>query len=151
MNRIHLALVMGVISISLAAPLFKLSAPTHPLVASAFRLTLAGFLWTFWLLVKTKPTVSEMKSMAYVGGIGAFCYSIHFGSWVWSLHLTSTAASVTLVTTTPLLLGLIGWWTQKDAPTSSIWIGLSVASFGIVLLSPLPKVTTLTVVGLGSG
>ena len=81
MNRISLILGVGVFSISLAAPLFKLSAPTHPLVASAFRLTVAGVLWFIWLLYTQKPSKIQKRHMIRVGLMGAFCYAVHFGSW----------------------------------------------------------------------
>ena len=134
MKRVSSLLGLGVLSISLAAPLFKLSEPTHPLVASAFRLTVAGLLWLPWFLYSTKTTSRQTKVMIRIGVLGALCYALHFGSWVWSLSLTSTTASVTLVTTTPLMLGLVGWITQKDAPHSTLWKGMIWASCGVCLL-----------------
>ena len=134
MKRVSSVLGLGVLSISLAAPLFKLSEPTHPLVASAFRLTVAGILWIPWFLYHLKPTPTQTKNMLRIGVLGALCYAIHFGSWVWSLSLTSTTASVTLVTTTPLMLGVVGWITQKDAPHPALWKGMGWASGGVITL-----------------
>ena len=133
-TTISAILALGVLSISLAAPLFKLSAPTHPLVASAFRLTVAGGLWTIWILFHSRPSWKQSKVMLKIGCFGAFCYAVHFGSWVWSLSLTTTTASVTLVTTTPLMLGIVGWLTQKDAPHAGIWKGISWAFLGVLVL-----------------
>jgi drug/metabolite transporter (DMT)-like permease len=61
-------------------------------------------------------------------------YAIHFGTWVASLGMTSVAASVTLVTATPLLLAVIGWLAGRDAPTTRLWLGLALAGVGTLLI-----------------
>lgn len=125
---------MGVLSISVAAPLFKLASPTHPLVASAWRLSVAGALWLPLCVsaLKRTPLSSEERE---VGCWAALCYALHFGAWVWSLELTSVAASTTLVTTTPLMLAVIGAITGRDAPSRRAWAGVTLALGGVVTLS----------------
>ena len=133
--------VAGVLSISVAAPLFKLASPTHPLVASAWRLSVAGLIWLIlaWRPLRAQPLSSAERS---VGAWAGLCYALHFGAWVWSLELTSVAASTTLVTTTPLMLALVGALSGRDAPTPRAWVGVLIALGGVI---------TLTLSGVGSG
>ena len=39
-----------------------------------------------------------------------------------------------MVTTTPLLLGVVGWLTGRDRPERRLWIGLAVAATGLALI-----------------
>ena len=59
------------------------------------------------------------------------CYSVHFGAWVWSLGLTSVITSATLVTTTPLILGVIGAITGRDSPTPRLVLSGLIAAVGV--------------------
>ena len=68
------------------------------------------------------------------GALAGVCYAVHFGAWVWSLNLTSVAASVTLVTATPIMLGLLGWISGQDAPGVHLWAALSLAVLGVFLI-----------------
>ena len=126
--------VTGVLSISVAAPLFKLASPTHPLVASAWRLSVAGLVWLPFALhaIRRAPLNAQERA---VGSWAALCYALHFGAWVWSLELTSVAASTTLVTTTPLMLAIVGGVTGQDAPSKRAWVGICVALTGAVMLA----------------
>lgn len=126
--------MIGVLSISVAAPLFKLASPTHPLVASAWRLSIAGLIWSI-LANRTLKLVPLSQQERRVGLWAGLCYAIHFGAWVWSLELTSVASSTTLVTTTPLMLALIGAMTGRDAPSLRAWWGVSIALLGVIVLT----------------
>lgn len=69
--------------------------------------------------------------MALLAGV---IYAIHFGSWVTSLTLTTVAASVTLVTTNPIILALLGLITGKDRPSRRIWYSIVLALIGLSLI-----------------
>ena len=132
--RPWLALSLAAIAISTAAPLFRLAAPTHPIIAAATRLSVAALLLTPWSLPALRKLRGAHREIGLLGGAG-LCYALHFGAWVWSLSLTSVAASVSLVTITPLLLGLLGWGTGRDAPSRALWVGLALASLGVLTIS----------------
>ena len=131
-------LLIGIAAISLAATLFKLSAPTHPLIASATRLTIAGLIWGIFALFSRKKGADRARggssNLWRAGTLAALCYAVHFGAWVWSLGLTSVIASVALVTTTPLFLGLIGYFRGTDAPSTRLWVALLIATLGVSIL-----------------
>jgi len=75
---------------------------------------------------------TEFIRWALVGGV---CYAVHFGAWVWSLTLTSIAASVTLVTVTPLILGFAGWFLGSDQPSRKLWSALFLSVVGVTIIS----------------
>lgn len=126
-------LLIAVGAISFAAVFFRSAAPTHPLIQAALRLFLASLVLLPWFL----SAVAKGKMSRQVLRAALLCgvwYAIHFGAWVTSLTLTTVAASVTLVTATPLVLGLIGWMTGKDAPLPREWGGLGLGALGIAVI-----------------
>jgi drug/metabolite transporter (DMT)-like permease len=129
-----IALIIAVSAVSLAAIFFKLAAPTHPLIASAWRLLLAGAVLAP-LTARALRRGALTDAQARAGVVAGALYAAHYGAWVWSLGLTSVAASVTLVCVTPLGLALWGWLTGRDAPTRRQVVGMCVASLGVVGLS----------------
>ena len=130
---VPLALFIAVLAISFAASFFRKALPTHPLVMAGLRLTVAAAcLAPFTLRGLRRGT---LRGRVLRGGLLAgVLYGIHFGAWVTSLTLTSVATSVTLVTTTPLLLGVVGWMTGRDRPDRRLWLGLAVAASGLALI-----------------
>ena len=127
------ALVLAIVALSFAGPFFRAAEPTHPLVAAGLRLAMASLVL---LPLAVRAHRRGRLSRAQIrGGLlaGAF-YGLHFGSWVWSLGLTSMAASVTLVTATPLLLALVGVATGRDRPTPRLWAGIGLATAGVLII-----------------
>lgn len=141
------ALFIGVIAISFAAPLFKLSQPVHPLIAAATRLSFATLLWVIIVFFRNyfggllsqsafskqlhKKTKINWSEQLPVGIFCGLCYAVHFGAWVWSLGLTSVIASATLVTTTPIMLGFIGLLSGKDRPSFKLLVSGLIAGVGV--------------------
>lgn len=124
------ALVIAVCAISFAALFFRAAAPTHPLVQACTRLLLSAVFLCPFLFRHHSIFREDIPARNAAIGCGVW-YAIHFGAWVTSLTLTSVAASVTLVTATPLVLGLVGWVRGVDAPSGSQWKGLAVGCLGI--------------------
>jgi len=128
-SRVTLALGVAVVAISLAAVLFRLAPHVPPLTAAGDRLALAGLLLLpfVWRRLATIP---------WRLGLGAgLAYAVHFGAWVASLHYTSIAASVTAVTTSPLLLATLGLVTRRDPPTRRVLVALGLGLTGVTLLA----------------
>jgi drug/metabolite transporter (DMT)-like permease len=127
------SLAIGAVAISFAAPLFRRAAPIDPLLASAARLALAALLLA--------PSIPPARAAGKLGPrarraalVGGALYAVHFGTWVASLGLTTVAASVTLVTATPLLLAVIGATAGKDAPGRRLWAAVGLAAAGTVAI-----------------
>lgn len=122
------ALALAVIAISFAAILFRAAPELHPLSAAGWRLVIAGLVLA--------PFVRHLPPGALGAGIVAgLAYAVHFGSWVASLGLVSVLISVTIVTTTPLVLALLGLVTGRDRPDARTLGGLALGAVGVVLLS----------------
>ena len=132
-TQLALALVTAVVAISFAAPFFRQAMPTPPLVSAGVRLVIASILLTplAWRSSRQRRPSTPMVRLATLAGL---FYGVHFGSWVWSLELTTVAASVTLVTATPLLLG--GWavLTKRDRPNRRLWLAIGLATVGVATI-----------------
>jgi drug/metabolite transporter (DMT)-like permease len=131
--RVVLALAIGAIAISFAAPLFRLAAPIDPLLASAVRLALAAALLAPSLPRARRAGKLGPRALRW-GFVGGALYALHFGTWVASLGLTTVAASVTLVTATPLALAILGAIAGVDAPPRRLWVGVALAALGTAII-----------------
>lgn len=132
-NQLPLALLAGVLAISCAAIFFRLASPTHPLASAAIRLGLAAMLLSPFVVRARRRGSFDARVIKHALAAGVF-YAIHFGTWVWSLELTTVAASVTLVTATPLLLAVWGLFTGVDRPDGRLWVALGLALVGVVTI-----------------
>ncbi|HEX2240442.1 MAG TPA: DMT family transporter [Actinomycetota bacterium] len=108
---------IGVLAASSSAVLIRFASDAEPL-AIAFWRCAAGAL----ILAPAAFMAGEMsfRRLALPGIAGAFL-AFHFATWISSLDYTTVAASVLLVSTTPVLVGLVshigghrlgglGWW-----------------------------------------
>ncbi len=129
---VALVLLVAVVAISFAAPFFRQANPTHPLTKAAIRLAIASvLLWPIALRSWARVDAAQKRRAAGAGVL----YGLHFGAWVWSLELTSVAASVTLVTSTPLLLALVSLATGRDRPQRRHGVAVALATVGVALVS----------------
>jgi drug/metabolite transporter (DMT)-like permease len=131
-REIAVSLGLAVVAISFAAPFFKL-ANAPPLMASAIRLVIASVLLAIpaWRARRAGKLDGQVVRAAALAGV---FYGVHFGAWVTSLGLTSVAASVTLVTATPVMLGVIAIATGRDRPTRRHWLSIGLALIGVLII-----------------
>ena len=69
------------------------------------------------------------------GGLGVsltagLFLAVHFATWITSLELTTVAASVLLVSTTPIFVGAASWLVFKEKLSSTAWIGILLTFIG---------------------
>jgi drug/metabolite transporter (DMT)-like permease len=131
--RTLLALAVGGVAIGFAAIFFRLAEPTDPLLASALRLGLAGTLLSPAIVSAVRSGALDRRALR-AGVLGGLLYAVHFGTWVASLELTTVAASVTLVTATPLLLAVIAALRGRDRPPLRTWLAIAGATLGAALI-----------------
>ena len=132
-RRARWALGVGVTAISFAAIFFKRAQPTPPLVAAGIRLALAAILLAPFV-VRAHIRRAWDAPLIRSALLGGSLYAVHFGAWVASLELISVAASVTLVTATPLFLALVALGTGRDRPTLRLGAAIVVALLGVGLI-----------------
>ncbi len=129
-----LVLAAAVISVSFAAPLFRL-AEAPPLTASFWRLMLAVAL----LLPFTRRAWPAWRHLPrrdwwLLAGSGA-ALGFHFGIWVTSLFYTTVAASVALVTFQAIFVAMGAHFLLGDRLSSRAWWGVLLASVGVFVIA----------------
>lgn len=130
-RRARIAVVVGVVAISFAAIFFRKTAPMHPLVAAGLRLAIAAIFLAPFVVRRWRTMSRSVRAGAALGGV---FYAVHFGTWVTSLTLTSVAASVTLVTATPILLALWAFATRVDQPSRLQILAIAVGVVGVAVI-----------------
>ena len=132
-RAVPIGLAVAVTAVSFAAIFFRKAAPTHPLVAAAFRLAIASALLLPFVL-RSRAAGRLTPQLLRAGVIAGCFYGVHFGTWVTSLTLTSVASSVTLVTATPILLGAWALLTGRDRPTPRHWLAMGLGVVGVLII-----------------
>ncbi len=130
---VGIALLVAVLAVSFAAIFFRKSAPTPPMAQASVRLAVAACV----LLPATLKAWRDGRLNAPVvwsAVLAGILYGLHFGAWVTSLSYTSVAASVTLVTTTPIVLGGMALLTGRDRPDGRLWMAIGMGLCGMLLI-----------------
>ena len=135
--RPHLGLALGVTAASTAAILIRLAqVEAHSLVVAAWRMLIA-----FGLLapVALAARFSELRTLgrgewgkATASGI---LLGLHFAAWISSLAYTSVAASVVLVWTAPIFVGLGEHMLLRQRLSPHMIAALAIVSTGSVLIA----------------
>ena len=129
--------MVAVTAISFAAIFFRLAAPTHPVAMAAIRLLLSALLLSPFVFRALRAHPGSVAPWVWPACLAGVFYALHFGLWVWSLGLTTIAASVTLVTATPLLLAVWAAVTGIDRPDRRLWLALALAAVGVAIIGGL--------------
>jgi drug/metabolite transporter (DMT)-like permease len=103
-------LAVGVVSF--AAILIRLCTAPTALIA-AYRLTFASLLVLPLFAWKGRGCSISFRQVGFCSAAGAFL-SLHFLFWIESLKLTTVAASVVLVTTSPIFAAIFAWIFLKE-------------------------------------
>jgi len=69
--------------------------------------------------------------------VSGACLAIHFASWVTSVNMTTIAASVLLVSTTPVFVALASRWIFNERLDLAVWAGIALSLGGTVLIAGL--------------
>jgi drug/metabolite transporter (DMT)-like permease len=134
--RAYLGVGFGVAIVSAAAILIRLAqAEVHSLVVAAWRLTLATLILTPFALVKIRSELRTLTRWEWGSTVlSGLLLAIHFASWITSLAYTSVAASVVLVWTSPIFVGLASHVLLGERLTRGMFIALLVAITGSVII-----------------
>ena len=127
------ALICAVVCISFAAIFFRKAMPTHPVVAAGLRLVIAAVLVAPAGVRSVRAGRAGGRVLG-AGALGGLAYGLHFGSWVTSLTLTTVAASVTLVTATPLILAVVALVSGRDRPDRRLWLAIGLGALGLLVI-----------------
>lgn len=131
-----LALVVGVLAASTASPIIRLAqAEVNSLAIAAWRLTLASLILAPITLATRRDELRNLARGDWLLMVGSgVLLAVHFATWISSLAYTSVAASVVLVSTSPLFVGLGSYLLLKERLSRSLVIGLIVAIAGSIII-----------------
>jgi drug/metabolite transporter (DMT)-like permease len=134
MNRQHLIIFIGVVSVSFAAIFIRL-AEAPPLIIGSYRLLMASLiLWPLTL----KYSRNELRDLTLrdlgLTLVSGVFLGLHFGLWISSLSYTSVATSVILATSSPLFVAIASYVILKEKITREIITGIVVCFVGVAFI-----------------
>ncbi len=139
-RRLNVALVVGVLGVSLAAVFIRLAGEAPPLTIASYRLTLGGalmaaFAFVSWGRNKEHPfpgvTARDIPLLAF----SSLSLALHFWTWILSLQHTSVASSVVLVTASPLIVAVASRVFLKETISKQTTLGIGIGLAGGVALA----------------
>jgi drug/metabolite transporter (DMT)-like permease len=134
--RPYLGVGLGVATASTAAILIRLAqVEAHSLVIAAWRLALATLILTPITLSTHRPELRGLTRRDWSNALASgLLLAIHFGTWITSLAYTSVAASVVLVSTYPIFVGLASHLLLRERLSRKMVVALLVATAGSMLI-----------------
>ncbi len=131
-----LVMLIAVVAMSWAAPLIRL-ATAPPLAIAAWRLTLASLLLAPAFLrgggrIEWARLGAAERRIAVLAGVAL---ALHFASWITSLRLTSVAASVVLVSLSPVFAWAFSRAFLGERPTGRQVAGIALAIAGAAIIA----------------
>jgi drug/metabolite transporter (DMT)-like permease len=131
-------MAVAVVGISLSGPMTALV--TAPALAIAFWRNAAGAAALLPVLLRERPALrwSHLSSSVVAG----LFLAAHFAAWLPSLSMTSVAASIALVTTTPIWTAVAARLSGVRLP-AQVWWGLVLAIAGAALIAGVDVTVSL--------
>jgi drug/metabolite transporter (DMT)-like permease len=134
--RPYVGVGLGVMTASTAAIFIRLAqVEVHSLVVAAWRLTLATLILTPIALGMRHSELRRLTRREWGSALASgMLLAIHFAAWISSLAYTSVAASVVLVSTSPIFVGLASHLLLHERLSREMVLALLVATAGGVLI-----------------
>jgi drug/metabolite transporter (DMT)-like permease len=126
-------LAIGVAAVSCAAILIR-EADAPALVIAAYRMGLAAIPAGSLALATSRREESRKRLSLWPLIAGVFL-ALHFSFWIASLQQTSVIASVVLVTTNPLFVGLASPFLLRERVPAAVWTGIAISMAGAGLMA----------------
>jgi len=138
-------MAVAVVGISLSGPLTALVAA--PVLAIAFWRNAAGAAALLpVLLTRERAGLTGLRRRDLRSSLLAGLFlAAHFAAWLPSLHMTTVAASIALVTTTPVWTTLIARMSGVRLPRV-VWWGLALAVLGAAMIAGVDVTVSLRAV-----
>lgn len=134
--RLAFFLTAGVLAVSSSAVMVRLT-EVDSLPVAFWRVTLAIVLMSpCWLVASRREAVRALSRSDRWRILGAgVALGIHFWTWIASLAYTSVAASVLLVTTNPIWVGIFSPWVVGERTSRRGWVGIGIALAGAAVVT----------------
>ena len=124
-------LLVGVGAASAGAILVRYAAGAEPLAIAFWRCAAGAAALAPLAAARLRTRGRGAAPLPLVAG--AFL-AAHFATWITSLQLTTVAASVLLVSTTPVFVALVAWWRGAGLARTG-WLGIGLALMGSALVA----------------
>ncbi|MDQ3939764.1 MAG: DMT family transporter [Actinomycetota bacterium] len=125
-------LAVGVAGASISAILIRYARDAEPLAISFWRCAAGAATLLPFARRRLGSITGRQAGLCLL--TGAFL-AVHFGTWITSLELTSIAASVLLVTSSPVFVALLSWWLLKDRLKAAAWLGIALTFVGTAVIA----------------
>ena len=134
--RAYAGVGLGVVTVSMAAILIRLAQEgAHSLIVAAWRLTLATLVLTPIVMATRRAELRTLTRREWGYALAAgLLLALHFASWITSLAYTSVVASVVLVSTSPIFVGLVSHVLLHERLSGGMVAALVIAIIGSVLI-----------------
>jgi len=138
-------MAVAVVGVSLSGPLTALV--VAPVLAIAFWRNAAGAAAMLpVLLTRERATLNGLRWRDLrSSGVAGLFLAAHFAAWLPSLSMTTVAASIALVTTTPIWTALAARISGVRLP-AQVWVGLVLAVVGAALIAGVDFAVSLEAV-----
>ncbi len=132
----HFALFVGVLAASTASPLIRLlQTEVNSLAIAAWRLTMASVILAPLALTTRRGELTRLAGRDWLLMLASgLMLAVHFATWISSLAYTSVAASVALVSTSPLFVGLGSFLLFKERLSRALIVGMIIAILGSIVI-----------------
>ena len=110
---------------------YALAAGAPPLVIAAYRLTFASIALAALALGRHRAELVALtrRDLLLAAGTGVFL-ATHFATWITSLQFTTVASSAVLVSSSPLLVGVLSFVVLREKMSRALIIGLILSLIG---------------------
>ena len=133
----YAAIVLAIVSVSFAS-IFITWSTSPPITIALYRLAMATAILAPLVAWRKGATLRELprKDLLIMAGIGAIL-ATHFTLWIASLKVEgeSVASSVVLVTSHPLLVGLLSHFVLRERLNKWMALGIALGFSGVVVIA----------------
>lgn len=131
-----LILILGIIAVSTASTFIRLAQQGVSSIAiAAWRLSLAALMLAPFAIPRCRDEWRSLKRLDWgLAILSGIMLAIHFYTWITSLGMTSVAASVVLVNTNPIFVGLISHFVLRERLHRNMILGLIIAVIGSMII-----------------
>ena len=137
MIKVYFVVLIGILSVSFASVVIKLTYDVPAVIMSTYRLVISTVILGSWSFVKGINIKPSSKKELFLAMLSGFFLSLHFISWIASIKFTSIPSSVVLVSTSPIFVSLLSYiiFKEKQDIFTIIAVFLSVLGSGLIAFS----------------
>lgn len=125
-------LTIGVLGASVSAIFIVYADTAEPMAISFWRCAAGAAALAPFAGRSLRRVTSRQLRLPAVAGL---FLAAHFATWITSLELTTVAASVLLVTSSPAFVAVLAWWLLGERLRSVAWVGIVLTVIGAALIA----------------